>query len=141
MKTTAIVIATFALSVATAYVVAQTGLPAAPPPPLPISTASAPTPYPPPPLHKDPPQGNTAAIEENNVVAQGSAAATQGAQLGSSGMPITPFEMLDRDKAGTLTMDQARTDPWLRQNFTLCDANHDDQVTQSEYVACTTKGQ
>ena len=137
MKTTLIVIATFALSVATAFVVAQTGQPSVPPAPPSISTANAPTPYPPPPLHHHPTQGNDAAMQ-GNAAAQGATAVTQGEQATAPGMPITPFEMLDRDKAGTLTMDQARNDPWLAQHFAQCDANHDDQVTQSEYATCIT---
>jgi hypothetical protein len=52
---------------------------------------------------------------------------------------ITPFEMLDRDKAGALKMDQARGDPWLSQHFVECDVNHNDEVTRSEYEACTTR--
>lgn len=121
MKTTLIVTATFLLSLATAFVVAQTAPPPVSPPAPPSPVGNAAPPYPPPPLHHDP--------TDTNPAAQGMQAAPQ--------PPITPFEMLDRDKAGTLTMDQARNDPWLMQHFAQCDANHDDQVTQSEYTDCT----
>ena len=47
------------------------------------------------------------------------------------------FGMLDTDKAGALKADQARNDPWLRQNFRACDANHNDEVTKSEYEKCS----
>lgn len=52
---------------------------------------------------------------------------------------ITPFEMLDQAKAGAIKMDQVRGDAWLTQHFVECDANHNDEVTQSEYAKCTAR--
>ena len=49
------------------------------------------------------------------------------------------FQILDRDKAGSLNMDQVRGDPWLAAHFTDCDVNHNEEVTQSEYENCVSK--
>ncbi len=47
------------------------------------------------------------------------------------------FGMLDTDKAGALKIEQARNDAWLSQHFADCDANHNEEVTKSEYEKCT----
>lgn len=58
-----------------------------------------------------------------------------------NGQPAAPqprdFDMLDSDKADALKLEQARNDPWLSQHFAACDANHNDEVTKSEYEKCT----
>lgn len=69
----------------------------------------------------------------------------QGGGVSSSGAPasgssrITPFAMLDIDKAGYIKMDQARGDAWLAQHFVQCDTNHNEEVTESEYETCTSR--
>ena len=54
----------------------------------------------------------------------GSCDATQVQSL--VGQPMT-------DAAG----EQARNDAWLSQHFADCDANHNEEVTKSEYEKCT----
>lgn len=48
-----------------------------------------------------------------------------------------PFQLLDLERKGTLTKLQASADPWLNQNFVTCDANSNNEVTESEYATCT----
>lgn len=128
MKTALVVVATFGLSLATAFVVAQTTPPppAMPAPPTSATGMSAPMP-PPPPMHKDAstPPG---AMQHANA-------------MGSQAMMPTSFATLDTAHLGYLTMDAAHNDPWLSKNFGLCDADHDSQVSSSEYSVCSTHGQ
>lgn len=144
MKTMFLNCTALMLSLASAIVFAQA--PAAPPHAAPPTTAT------PPPnsgaLNPPVQQGATAPLDANgNAIAQPNP--SQGTNSGqasggysqaapaSANAPITPFAMLDRDKAGAIKMDQARSDAWLAQHFVQCDANHNEEVTQSEYEACT----
>jgi hypothetical protein len=48
----------------------------------------------------------------------------------------TEFGMLDTNKRGYVTSDDAKNDQWLKSNFAKCDSNHDGHVTSAEYAAC-----
>lgn len=47
------------------------------------------------------------------------------------------FASLDRNQKGYLNNDDVSADPFLTQNFTKCDDNHDGRLTYGEYAACT----
>ena len=47
------------------------------------------------------------------------------------------FATLDRNTKGYLTNDDVSADPFLTQNWTKCDANHDGKLTIDEYMICT----
>lgn len=49
------------------------------------------------------------------------------------------FDQLDVRKAGQLTFEDAKNDPWLSRHFRLCDTDGDQRVTRAEYTACTAK--
>jgi hypothetical protein len=51
---------------------------------------------------------------------------------------VTPFAMLDTGNKGAVKLDQAMNDPWLKAHFQQCDANHNNEVTSSEYATCST---
>lgn len=50
-----------------------------------------------------------------------------------------PFDQLDRNRNGYLTLDDARSDPWLSEHFVQCDLDRNDQVSRDEYAMCTEK--
>jgi hypothetical protein len=149
MKTAFAGISALMLVLASAFALAQA--PAAPPPVAP-PPAGAPPAVPPSnagtPMVNPPQQGTTVPRDANgNALPQSNPAQTNSGQTGggyaagattaASAATIVPFAMLDRDKAGAIKMDQARGDPWLSQHFVDCDANHNEEVTQSEYEKCT----
>jgi len=47
------------------------------------------------------------------------------------------FDKLDTKKTGMLSMSDAKSNPWLAQNFKKCDVNSDGNVNREEYVACS----
>lgn len=47
------------------------------------------------------------------------------------------FATLDRNTKGYLTNDDVSADPFLTQNWTKCDENHDGKLTIAEYMICT----
>ncbi len=49
------------------------------------------------------------------------------------------FAAVDRAGTGVVTKEQAAGDPWLSTNFARCDGDHNDEVTQAEYDACSTQ--
>lgn len=142
---TAIPVLTLALSSAIAFAQAPAAPappPAAAPPAAPPSNAGTPVVNPP------PQQGAATARDANgNAMPQSNPAQTNSGQTGNGYVAggttaagtaeIMPFAMLDRDKAGAIKLDQARGDAWLSQHFVDCDANHNEEVTQSEYEKCT----
>lgn len=97
-------------------------------PPTPASTTPAPLPIPPP-----PPRVTQDA--NGQPMPPASAGSTQIASL----VKPSPFAVLDRNRTGVITREQASADPWLSAHFADCDADHDDQVTESEYEACSTQ--
>jgi hypothetical protein len=56
------------------------------------------------------------------------------------GMQVTDFDTLDTMHAGYLTKNNVRNDPWLSQHFASCDTNGNGQVTRSEYASCSRNG-
>jgi hypothetical protein len=52
---------------------------------------------------------------------------------------VVPFSSLDRTNTGTLRRDQASSDPWLAAHFSQCDTDHNQQVSQGEYQACSAR--
>jgi hypothetical protein len=113
MNNTLIVIGAFALAIGTSFVVAQTA------PQHPANT----------PPTQNPPPTDTPAPPRSNMPMTGHQTMT----------PTTPpdFRMLDKSGLGYVTQQQAASDPWLSKNFAMCDANHDAQVTTSEYAGCS----
>lgn len=61
----------------------------------------------------------------------------QGARTAPPMPQIQPFQVLDLDRNGMLTKQQANADPWLMRNFATCDADSNNEVTGSEYASCT----
>jgi hypothetical protein len=118
MNTAITTIATFALAIATGFVVAQ--------------TAPNPASVPPPPGTKAPPADEPATPRSNMTPT-----------MGRPGMPTTQmppdFSVLDRANAGFLTQKDAAGNPWLSRNFAMCDTDHDNQVSRAEYVACASQ--
>jgi hypothetical protein len=51
----------------------------------------------------------------------------------------SPFTVVDRNRTGVVTKEQANGDPWLSTNFARCDADHNDEVSMSEYETCSTQ--
>jgi hypothetical protein len=51
----------------------------------------------------------------------------------------SPFAVVDRNRTGVVTKDQANSDPWLSANFARCDADNNSEVSQTEYEACSTQ--
>lgn len=49
------------------------------------------------------------------------------------------FDQLDVRKTGSVTMQDAKNDPWLSRHFRLCDTDGNQQVSRAEYTACTAK--
>jgi hypothetical protein len=47
------------------------------------------------------------------------------------------FDKLDTKKSGTISMSDAKSNPWLSKNFTKCDSNSDGKVSREEYIACS----
>lgn len=47
------------------------------------------------------------------------------------------FATLDRNTKGYLSNDDVSADPFLTENWTKCDANHDGKLTIDEYMICT----
>ena len=47
------------------------------------------------------------------------------------------FATLDRNTKGYLTNDDVSADPFLTQNWTKCDTDHDGKLTIDEYMICT----
>ena len=47
------------------------------------------------------------------------------------------FATLDRNTKGYLSNDDVSADPFLTQNWTKCDADHDGKLTIDEYMICT----
>lgn len=135
---------------------AQTGAPPAPPAAPPVSTSPPPPPPAAPPVNTATPPVNTTPPPIGTPMTNGqpnpntqqnvprdangnplpSTATMQPSAQPVASQPLD-FKVLDIDKAGALKMEQAINDPWLRQHFVQCDANHNDEVTQSEYAKCT----
>jgi len=139
-------------------IAAQTSAPPPPSPPPPVNTNIQPPPAAPPvgtstpPVNTTPPPIGTPQIngQPNPNTQQNQPRDANGNPVpstatmvggGQATPPAAPqpldFGMLDTDKAGSLKADQARNDPWLRQNFRACDTNHNDEVTKSEYEKCS----
>lgn len=47
------------------------------------------------------------------------------------------FASLDRNQKGYLDTDDISADPFLTENFTKCDTDHNGKLTYAEYAACT----
>ncbi len=47
------------------------------------------------------------------------------------------FNSLDRNQKGFLSSDDVSGDPFLSQNYTKCDADHDGKLTWMEFKSCT----
>ena len=111
MKNLTIVVATFMLAIGTGYVVAQSNPPAGRPP------STNPTSHP---VADPPPTSTMQPIGRQNM------------------HPTAPpdFATLDTNGVGYVTQEQLGYDAWLRTHFARCDADHDGQVTRSEYAAC-----
>ena len=123
MKTALTVAATFALAIATSFVVAQT----------------APTNTPP---SANPPPTDTPPADASAVDPAMHPRASNMPALNHPGRmtPMPPdFSTLDRNGVGYVTQQDAATNPWLRENFATCDADHDGQISRSEYAACSKK--
>lgn len=118
-----------------------------PPPPSapPVNTTTPPVNTTPPPIGTPQNNGQPNPDTQQDVPrdANGNPQPSTNTMTGGprNGQPAAPqpleFGMLDSDKAGALKLEQARNDPWLRQHFKDCDANHNDEVTKSEYEKCT----
>lgn len=133
MKTRLIVTVALACASASGFATAQGNSPTSPPPGTPPpSTMGKPGVSAPP-----PPQGPRDA--NGNVLSPLPATQAQGGLSSATGPKPMSFQILDRDKAGSLNMDQVRGDPWLSAHFTDCDINHNEEVTQSEYETCVSK--
>lgn len=142
---------TFSLASIVAFAQAPASAPpAAPPPAAAPTTATSPAGAGNGGLNPPVQQGTTAPRDANGnaIPQQNSLQGTNSGQASggysqaapaSANPPITPFAMLDRDKAGYIKMDQAHGDPWLAQHFVQCDANHNEEVTESEYETCTSR--
>ena len=118
-----------------------------PPPPSapPVNTSTPPVNTTPPPIGTAQNNGQPNPNAQENVPRDASGnplpatSTISGGQNGQAAAAPQPLEfgMLDADKAGALKVEQARNDPWLRAHFSACDANHNDEVTKSEYEKCT----
>lgn len=133
MQTALTTIAAFALAIATGFVVAQT----APNPPAdaPAPVANTPPPAdaaPPPPAANQPTPTTMPATPRSNMMPP--AAARPG--MRPTQMP-PDFATLDRNGVGHVTQKDVTNDAWLNRNFATCDTDHDDQVSRTEYIACT----
>ncbi|HEY6940257.1 hypothetical protein [Dokdonella sp.] len=140
-----------ALFAATAVVHAQTQSPApapATPPPVdtppstpPVNTATPPVDTTPPPVGTPTNDGRQGTNRQQDVPRDANGNPLPATNSTANAPPAAPqpldFGMLDTDKAGSLKLEQARNDPWLRQHFADCDINHNDEVTQSEYEKCS----
>jgi|GEM_PF-3111469 hypothetical protein len=49
----------------------------------------------------------------------------------------TAFDTLDSSKQGSVSMQQAKNDPWLSKNFKKCDSDSNGSVSREEYAKCT----
>ena len=49
----------------------------------------------------------------------------------------TYFKSLDRGNKGYLNNDDVSGDPFVSQNFSKCDADHDGKLTWDEFKTCT----
>lgn len=137
MKTLALTVAAFGLSVATAYVVAQTTNPQASPPTTTSPPITTPPNTTPPPADTMGSQGRQAGMQDRTM-----GTGTMGNRLdrgmaGSQGMH-TPFDKLDTMHRGYVTKDGVGKDRWLAQHFATCDGDHDGHLTRTEYSGCTT---
>jgi hypothetical protein len=117
MNNTITTIAAVALAIATGFVVAQT--------------------TPNPPANTPPPPGTTPPPTDAPVAPRSNMTPT----TGRPGMPTTQmppdFSTLDRTNTGFITQKDAAGNAWLSQNFAMCDADHNMQVSRAEYDACT----
>jgi hypothetical protein len=110
------VVAALALAIGTSFVVAQTT----------PSQPAHPTNTPP---NQTPPPTDTPMAPRSNMP-------TSGAQMTPSAMP-PDFSTLDKNGAGFVTQTDIATNPWMSKNFSMCDADHNGQVTRAEYSTCT----
>ncbi|HEU4665745.1 MAG TPA: hypothetical protein VFS55_17080 [Dokdonella sp.] len=141
-----------ALLAATAIAHAQTQAPPTPPPAAPppvdtppstppVNTATPPVDTTPPPIGTPANDGRQPANRQQDMPRDANGNPLPATGSTANAPPAAPqpldFGMLDTDKAGSLKLEQARNDPWLRLHFADCDVNHNDEVTQSEYEKCT----
>jgi hypothetical protein len=104
--------------------------------------AKAPPPAspPPPPVVLPIPQPPSRVTADANGHPLPPAPPTSSASTQIASVPTAlPFATVDRNKTGIVTKDQANGDPWLSTNFARCDADHNDEISQGEYEACSTQ--
>ncbi|HEY0233186.1 MAG TPA: hypothetical protein VGC55_18205 [Dokdonella sp.] len=46
------------------------------------------------------------------------------------------FDELNAGKTGTISMQQAKSDPWLSRNFKTCDIDKNSTISRDEYEKC-----
>lgn len=164
MKTQLIIAGAIALAIHGGYASAQAAAPpaAAPAPPAQAAPAAPPMSSAPPAQAESAAPAPTVSIPPPNASvprdAQGNALppnTTQppstiggsGTAVGAAGTPGSSsigakplaFDVLDTDKAGTLTMSQVRANPWLARHYEDCDTNHNEEITKKEYEDCAAK--
>jgi hypothetical protein len=132
MKTTLTIAAAFGLAIASGAVAQTAGTPAAATPP-----SSTPQPMTKPPTTMPP--AAPAPMTAPPGTPQPSPVAPSVSTAAQPGMTTTPpdFNTLDIGGVGFVTQQQAAGNPWLGKNFSLCDVNHDGQVSRGEYAACS----
>jgi|GEM_PF-2846335 len=140
--------ATLVLSICAACAAHAQTNPTAPPPvptsPPPVDTAAPPVDSTPPPVGTprtdvqptNPAQQDVPRDANGNPLSTGTPSQSVTGAMRAAPQPLD-FQMLDTERAGSLKLDQVRNDPWLRQHFRECDANHNDVVTEAEYAKCT----
>jgi hypothetical protein len=83
---------------------------------------------------KSPPTVGQDKSSGNNLVGD-----NKGMMQNSSMAGQADFQTLDVKKRGYLMASDVSQQPWLKQNFSKCDANGDGHLTQPEYAACAKK--
>jgi hypothetical protein len=142
MKDRTLVLGTLALALATSFAIAQTAADknAAPPTgnqdssPQKTDTIN----------NQDKTSGNDLAASKNDSTSMGDSdpaktdhVMSQDGKDGNNLYGGAAFDKLDPKKTGTISMSDAKSNPWLSKNFTKCDTNSDSKVSRDEYVACS----
>ena len=83
---------------------------------------------------KSPPTVGQDKNAGNNLVGD-----NKGMMQNSAMAGLPDFQTLDVQKRGYLMAGDVAQQPWLKQNFSKCDANSDGHLTAPEYTACVKK--
>jgi hypothetical protein len=105
----------------------------------PAAPPAAPSASPPPAAFPIPPPPPRVAQDANGNPMPPPVATTSGSTQVASVPSAAPFATLDRSGTGIVTREQASGDPWLSANFARCDADHNNEVSQGEYQACSSQ--